>query len=444
MSGLLGGLRSVDPYHVLETIGIVFSGLLFYSYAYSWFPPGQRRNRLPRALLNGSAFGILTVAMMIARIEVEPGIFIDARLVPVALIALFEGWPAGLVAALTGSAYRLWLGGSGALPGVAGLLATAVAGGAVYAWARRRGRGRMRHSMALAGLTFLITLLAFSLLGRRGLALFARVWEHYLVMMAMGIGLAAKLFQDVAEQHRLTVAQQRFRTIIDEAHEAIRIWDAATYRIVDVNRADCELSGYSREDLLGRDVRDLWPEEPELRARREAAVAEGGTAGTARSMALPYRRRSGEMIAVDSSRRVVSIGGRRYHVVIARDARERLAAEAAQREAAELRAATLLARAAAHEINNPLSVIMGYLQILAERQPDGAATTKWVTPMLDAARRIRDSVERLKGLIRVEATPAGGDVPPILDTRKSSASVPGPSPSGSPLPPASPADPAPR
>src|SRR5207253_6414568 len=45
------------------------------------------------------------------------------------------------------------------------------------------------------------------------------------------------------------------------------------------------------------------------------------------------------------------------------------AAEAARRDAAELRAVTLLARAAAHEINNALMVVAGGLAILARRLP---------------------------------------------------------------------------
>ena len=118
----------MNPYHVLEAVGILVSGLLFYSYTYSWVPPGHGRSRLRRVLLNGVAFGGITVVMMIARIEVDPGVFIDARAVPVALIALFEGWPAGLVASLMGAGYRLWLGGSGAWPGILSLLGTAAAG----------------------------------------------------------------------------------------------------------------------------------------------------------------------------------------------------------------------------------------------------------------------------------------------------------------------------
>ena len=137
---------------------------------------------------------------------------------------------------------------------------------------------------------------------------------------------------------------------------------------------------------------------------------------------------------VDSTRRMVEHLGRHYEIVIFRSAGERRAAETVQREAGELRAATLLARAAAHEINNPLAVIMGYLQIMAERPGEGAKDGKSVAPMLDAAKRIRDSVERLNGIIRIEPTEAGGGVPPILDTRKSSAPEPGPAPNSAPTP----------
>ncbi|MBI2525488.1 MAG: hypothetical protein HYV93_05855 [Candidatus Rokubacteria bacterium] len=41
----------MNPYHVLEAVGILVSGFLFYSYSYSWISPGSRRSRLRRALL---------------------------------------------------------------------------------------------------------------------------------------------------------------------------------------------------------------------------------------------------------------------------------------------------------------------------------------------------------------------------------------------------------
>jgi hypothetical protein len=104
-----------DCHHVTEAAGIVFLGLVFYSYTGRWLASTRRIDRRLRPLLNGLAFGLLTVALMISRIEVSPSIFVDARAVPIALVTLVEGGWAGLVAALVAAAYRLWLGGSGSL-----------------------------------------------------------------------------------------------------------------------------------------------------------------------------------------------------------------------------------------------------------------------------------------------------------------------------------------
>ena len=75
--------------------------------------------RAVRRLLNGVAFGVVALGLALARIQVAPDAYFDARNVPIALIALFEGWPAGLVAALPVAIYRwFWLGGIGTVPGL--------------------------------------------------------------------------------------------------------------------------------------------------------------------------------------------------------------------------------------------------------------------------------------------------------------------------------------
>jgi PAS domain-containing protein len=101
----------------------------------------------------------------------------------------------------------------------------------------------------------------------------------------------ARLFYDVADQHRLAAEQGRFRAVLDEASDAIRIIDCDSQRIVDVNRADCALSGYSREDLVGataassgrttpssaggRSSSSPKPTPPDIRRRRARSSAIG-------------------------------------------------------------------------------------------------------------------------------------------------------------------------
>ena len=200
-----------------------------------------------------------------------------------------------------------------------------------------------------------------------GLDKFASTWPHFLIAYVGGIGLLAQLFQDVVEREQLYAAQRRFRALLDEASEAIRIIEPETRRILETNRADSALSGMSRESLLGRDGRDFWPEDADGRARWEALVAESATVGVASGFGLPYRGAGGAIRSVDITLRRVEHDGRAYEIVMFRDAGPREALDAARREVLDLRAITLVANAAAHEINNPLTVIVGSIELLQRR-----------------------------------------------------------------------------
>jgi PAS domain S-box-containing protein len=393
--------------------------VLFYSATLRRFRDGRRRNF--RHILNGLAFGGLGVGLAIARIQTAPDVYFDARNVPVALIALFEGWTAGLLSAGVVAIYRWWwLGGTGTVPGVVSVLAVGVAGGLVHWWATRRGRVGTGHAFALGVATFLATLLGYALLGHDGLAKFASTWPHFLIAYVGGIGILAQLFQDVVEREHLYAAQRRFRALLDEASEAIRIVDPASRRIIETNRADSALSGCPRETLLGRDARDFWPEDVDGRSRWEALAAEATTAGVASGFGLPYRATAGTVRSVDLTIRRVEHDGRSYEIVMIRDASAREALDAARREVLDLRAITLVANAAAHEINNPLTVIVGSIELLQRRLGGDVTESRWVDRAIEAAQRIREIIARMTRITRVEASGAFPGVPAMLDIRRSS------------------------
>ena len=408
----------MDYHHLLEAAGIAVSGVLFYSLAYGWFPPDDLRRRPLWVVVLGLFWGGLAVVLMISRIETTEGIFVDGRVIPVAVIGLFEGgWP-GIIAALVASAYRLWLGGSGAPAGVVTLLAVAVAAGLAHRWAGGTAAVRMHHAFVLAVATFFITFGGFALLRQRGLALFATVWPSYLALTVIGLPALALLMVSIVERHRLVQESERFRAVLDDATDAVRIVDVEAQRILDCNHADCEASGLSREQMLGRDNRAFWPPAAGG-ALAEERPGEPGARGVARALGVPFRTGTGRLLAVDCSRRVVEYRSRRYEIVIYRDAAERLASEEARREAASLRSVNLLAQAAAHEINNPLAIIMGYIQMLEDRLPPATEEGNWARTCRTAAVRIRDAVGRLSRIVRIESTHPTGTLPAILDTERS-------------------------
>ena len=116
---------------------------------------------------------------------------------------------------------------------------------------------------------------------------------------------------------------------------------------------------------------------------------------------------------------VVGIGGFTRLFVDVVNAQE---AEAARRDAAELRAVNLLARAAAHEINNALMIVAGGLAILARRLPAGSEDAQWAARARDGVNTVKDIVTRMNMITQIEEVPGRGALAPMLDIRRSSAS----------------------
>jgi nitrogen-specific signal transduction histidine kinase len=103
---------------------------------------------------------------------------------------------------------------------------------------------------------------------------------------------------------------------------------------------------------------------------------------------------------------------------IVRDITHRKQIEAALHERDALRYVASLAAAAAHEINNPLAVVVGHAQLLAEEVD--AAGRRRVEKILEAVRRIQGIVDQLKHINRLELMDAALPVPEMLDLEKSS------------------------
>ena len=102
------------------------------------------------------------------------------------------------------------------------------------------------------------------------------------------------------------------------------------------------------------------------------------------------------------------------------DVIERERREAAEREAAALRSVTMLANAAAHEINNPLTAVVGHLDLLSPHVPPGTREAEWLKRAKDASLRISEIVARMRHITHLEPMESPGHLPPTLDIEKSS------------------------
>jgi signal transduction histidine kinase len=115
--------------------------------------------------------------------------------------------------------------------------------------------------------------------------------------------------------------------------------------------------------------------------------------------------------------RVVKDGSEEYWEGVLEDITVQRRAEEAERRAEALRAVAQLANAAAHEINNPLAVIVGRLELLRRQltQPEQHAR---FDDVIAASKRITEIIAHMGRITRLETMP-GSQVSPMLDLRGS-------------------------
>ncbi|WP_448188467.1 response regulator [Azospirillum sp. sgz301742] len=189
----------------------------------------QRLGRRPLVwpLTCGAMFGTGALISMAQPITIEPGVYIDARSVILALAAPIAGPLAAMAAAALAAVYRLWLGGAGALAGVAAIVLSTAAGIAfAYVAERRRVKLGSRHMLLLGLLAGSAQILAAALLPR-DTALEALRTTGAAVM---GMGLLGTTFLGtllLRERRRLEGARAlrenegRYRLIADTVSDVI-------------------------------------------------------------------------------------------------------------------------------------------------------------------------------------------------------------------------------
>ncbi len=188
--------------------------------------------------------------------------------------------------------------------------------------------------------------------------------------------------------------------------------------LLSVNRAGAARLGYTVEELVGKSLGDFLAPAvrhlfPQYLDRVTHAPADEG-------LMVVVTRGGEERIWSYSNVRCQEPGGMAYVLGHAHDITDIKRSDARAGAAEALRSVAQLALATAHEINNPLTVIIGSLQLMIARgqvSEDGAA---YVERAIRAGEQIRDTVRNMSRITRLELSRQAPQLPPVLDLRKSS------------------------
>ena len=247
----------------------------------------------------------------------------------------------------------------------------------------------------------------------------ARVAILEAVGQQLALLLRAARLRTEAERQRAEAltAEKRYHSLVE--HVPVGIFrSTASGRILDANPAMVEMLRFKdRETLLEVSALSLYvnPEDRERGHRLRDA------AGVSRDFECELRTNDGGTVWVRANARVVQDGEEEYWEGTIEDITDQRRADDAERRADTLRAVAQLANAAAHEINNPLAVIVGRLELM--RRDLTIDQRSRLVPIIEASKQIARIITHMGRLTRLE-TQDDLSVSPMLDLRRSSEPLP--------------------
>jgi two-component system, cell cycle sensor histidine kinase and response regulator CckA len=206
---------------------------------------------------------------------------------------------------------------------------------------------------------------------------------------------AAAITRDISESKR---AEERFYKAFNASPEPITIAKLPDGSFVDVNESFLRVTGFHREEVIGRNPLQLrfWDRVADHRALVDALIKHGSV----RDMEVTFLAKSGERRTGLNSAEVIEIGGQKCILAIFKDITERKALEAQLRQAQKMESIGRLSGGIAHDFNNLLSVIIGYGGVLEERIDGDHELRKGVHEIKKAGQRAAGLTRQLLAFSR--------------------------------------------
>ncbi|GAB6111921.1 PAS domain S-box protein [Desulfomicrobium salsuginis] len=193
-------------------------------------------------------------------------------------------------------------------------------------------------------------------------------------------------------EERLRQSEEKFFRLFRLSPDTIVLVNEKTGQLVDVNDSFVALSGYSRAEAVGRTFLELGIyRDP---AQRDLLYGMLERDGTVRNLEIDVQRKDGSVTPCAVSSQLMQIDGTTHLLAVVRDISQMKQMQELMIQSEKMRSVGGMAAGIAHEINNPLGIILQASHNLVQRmRPDFPKN-------IEAAGRIGLNMELLERYMR--------------------------------------------
>ncbi len=188
--------------------------------------------------------------------------------------------------------------------------------------------------------------------------------------------------------------EERFRTMMTHATEAITILDVDQDRIIELNDAACALFGYTREFIMATDPIEFYPPDKRDQPWRQQVITDAFNEG-GHTIETELMHSSGRVFPAEVRVAPLPDRNRRLLRVSLVDVTERKRTEAEQLQSQKLESLGVMAGGIAHDFNNLLLAMLGQAQIAQRRLDTDSPAQKNIKKIETAAHRASELTRQM-------------------------------------------------
>ena len=206
------------------------------------------------------------------------------------------------------------------------------------------------------------------------------------------IGVTRDIAERKQTEEALRESESKFRNLFDLSPQAIALTGVKSGRLIDINNKFCELTKYSKEEILGLTTTELGFYHE---ADRSKLLKELQTLGEVNGLEMDFMAKDNSILHTLMFARIIRTTGEPFILTIFHNVTEEKLLQSQLQQAHKMEAIGTLAGGIAHDFNNILSSVIGYTELALEDTKRETLQHENLREVLKAGSRAKDLVKQI-------------------------------------------------